>query len=54
MYQIKQTSWKSGYNFSTYGKFAGTSWLEEFQTRKPLSYLGLSSSIYRKRQTTGF
>jgi len=42
LYQTKQTALKSGYNFTTYGKFTDTSWIEELQTRKPLSpILGL-------------
>jgi len=51
--QIKHTALKSGYNFSTYDKFTDTSRIEELQTRKPLSPIWASSSIYRKRQTTG-
>jgi len=27
LYQIKQTALKSGYNFTTYGKFTDTSWI---------------------------
>ena len=41
LYQINQTALKSGCNFTTYSKFTDTSWIEELQTWKPLSYLGL-------------
>jgi len=54
LYQIKQTVLKSGYNFTTYGIFADTSWIEELQTRKPLSPISASSSISRKRQAMSF
>jgi len=37
LYQINQMALKSGYNFTTYGKFTATSWIEELQTWKPLS-----------------
>jgi len=39
LYQIKQTALKSGCNFTTYGKFTDTRWIEELQTRKPLSFI---------------
>ena len=29
LYQIKQTALKSGYNFTSYGKFTDTRWNEE-------------------------
>jgi len=54
LYQIKQTDLKLGYNFTTYGKFMDTGWIEELQTRKPLSPVWASSSISGKRQATGF
>src|SRR6218665_36810 len=54
MNQIKQTALKSGFNFTTYGKFTDTSSIEDLQTRKPLSPIWVSSSISRKRQATGF
>ena len=54
LYQIKQTALKSGYNFSTYDNFTDTRWNKELETRKPLSHIWASSSISRKRQTTGF
>jgi len=50
----KVTALKSDYNFTTYGKFTDTSWIEELQTWKPLSPTWASSSISRKRQATGF
>ena len=52
--QIKQTALKSGYNFTTYGKFTDTSWIEELQTRKHLSLIWAFNSISRKRQATVF
>ena len=39
LYQIKQTTLKSGYNFTTYGKFMDISWIEELKT--PLLYSSL-------------
>jgi len=45
---------KSGYNFATYSKFTNISWVEELQTRKPLSPFWAFSSISRKRQVMGF
>jgi len=51
---MKETALKSDYNFITCGKFTDTSWIEELQTRKPLSPIYASSSISRKRQTAGF
>jgi len=32
---------KSGYNFTSCGKFTDTRWIEELQTQTPLCYLGL-------------
>jgi len=54
LYQIKQTALESYYKFTTYGKLTDTSWIEELQTRKPLSPILASGSISRKRQLTGF
>jgi len=34
LYQINQVAFKSGYNFTTYGKFMNTSWIEDLQIRK--------------------
>jgi len=51
--QIKQTSLKSGCNFTTYSRFTDTSRVEELQTQKPLSPISASSSMSRKRQSTG-
>ena len=54
LYQIKQTALISGYNFTSYGKFTNTRWIEELQARKPLSPILVSSSISRKQKATGF
>jgi len=54
LFQIKQTALKSGYKFTSYGKFMGTRQIEELKTQKPVSPIWVSSSITRKRQTTGF
>ena len=32
---------KSGYSFTSYGKFTDTRWIEELQIENPLSYLDL-------------
>jgi len=39
------------YNFTTYDQFSDTSWIEELQTRKPLSPI---SSISGSNKRTGF
>jgi len=54
LHQIKQTALRSGYNFTPHGKFTDTNWIEELQTRKPLSTICASSSISRKRQAMDF
>jgi len=37
---MKQTALKSGYNFTTYGKFTDTSWIEELQIGPLAQHLG--------------
>jgi len=49
LYQVKQTTLKSGHNFTNYGKFTDTRWIEELQSRKPLSPIWVSSSISKKQ-----
>src|SRR6218665_2398662 len=47
LYQIKQTALKSGYNFTSYGKFTDA---RRIANLKPLSPIWDSSSITGKRQ----
>jgi len=54
LYQIKQMAFKSGFDFTSYGKFMDTRWIKDLKTRKSLSPIWISSSISRKRQMTGF
>jgi len=49
LYQIKQTTLKSDYNFTSYGKFTDTSRIEELQTQSPIFPIWVSSSISKKR-----
>jgi len=54
LFQINQPALKSCYHLTFYNKFTDPSWVEELQTRQPLSPIWASSSISRKRQAAGF